>query len=139
CSPFATRTWHVGGAPVDRPHAGLWPAESNDAEPGVWPPASGGPHAGRRGPDSSAGSRTAAGTSARSLCASRPASEVFALWHSGRTLAYRGGSPRELRLPRVSPERTRQRSPRALIKTRTRLLPSSLNLHQGTTQGKRLL
>lgn len=114
-SVFGARTWHAGGAHAQPPRAGLWLRRAGAVWPAAAPPASGRSPAGIPGPGSTAGSNSPAGTCTRSPCAGRCAREAVALWQSGGTLVYRGGSPRERLLPRDSPGRTHYSSPRALI------------------------
>ena len=140
---FCSGLWRRLGALAARTfglrRAGLWPRRPGVVWPAAAPPASGGPAAGIRDPGSNAGSNAAAGTCVHSLCAGRSAAAVVALWHDGGTLAYHGGSPRERLLPRDSPGRMRQRSPRALIKTRTRLCRQSKALRRNKTENKTAL
>jgi hypothetical protein len=116
-SVVAAERRRAGGAHVVPWHAGLWPHRPGAVWPAAAPPASGGADAGNRGPGSNAGSNAAAGSGGHSLCAGRSAAAVVADSYNGGRLCYHDAGPRECVLPRVSPGRTRYRSPRALIQT----------------------
>jgi hypothetical protein len=131
------RTSLALGARTRPGHAGSSRQDPHDVWPVAVPPANGRPVAGIPDPGSSAGSRTAARTCVRTLCAGSAADEAGALWQSGGGLTYPGSRPWEARLPGESSGRMCQRSPRALSKTRTRRLPLSLRPSGGTRQRRR--
>jgi hypothetical protein len=131
------RTSLAPGARTRPEHGGPSRQVSHDVWPVAVPPANGRPVAGIPDLGSSAGSRTAARTCVRTLCAGRSADGAGALWRNGGALTYRGRRPWEARLPRESSGRMRQRSPRALSKTRTKRLPTSLRPSEGTRQRTR--
>src|SRR5947209_19660844 len=100
---LAARRGHVDGAHAAPQRVGLWRSPLGVAAPAAAPPASAGPAAGIRGPDSNAGSNAAAGSGARSLCAGRAAAAVGADWYGGGTVDYHEDSPRERRSPKGQP------------------------------------
>jgi hypothetical protein len=112
-SPLGAKSGRVDGAHVGPRRAELWPHRPGDVAPAAAPPASGGAAAGIQGPGSNAGSTAAAGTGGHSLCAGRCAAAVVGSGSGD----YHDDGPRERVLPRDSPRRTRQRSPRALNET----------------------
>ena len=76
-----TRTWPaVGACVLCLGMLGSWQRRSGDVWPAAAPPASDELAAGIPAPGSSAGSSTAVGTCARTLCAGRSAGAVGALW-----------------------------------------------------------
>jgi len=120
---FVAKMRHADGAHVLPRHAGLGPPRPGVGQPAAVPPASAAAGAGIRGPGNNADSNSAAGTCVHSLCADRRACAVV----GNGSLAYHDDGPRERILPRDSPGRTRQRSPRALIKSQQ---PSYTSVHE---------
>src|SRR5208337_2792994 len=100
-------------------------------------PANGGPAAGIPAPGSSAGSSTVAGIDARSLYAGISARGAGALWPDGGVFLYRGGRPREARLPKEKLGENVSAFSSGAIKTRTKRLHVSLRLSAGTRQRTR--
>jgi hypothetical protein len=131
---FGAPFWPGGGARA-RPGRGVpWLRRSGDVWPAASPPANAGPRVDTRGPGSSADSSVAADTCSRTLCGSRSAGVVAAVWRQAGGWIYRGGRPWEARLPR---EKLGENAPTfspSVIKMPMRRLPANLRQTAGTRQ-----
>ena len=104
-SPLETRTWLGCGAPVRPARARLSLTHPRAAWPVDVRPASGELRAGKRDPDSTAGSIAEGRTDIHTLYASTNAFEGVELWHGSNHMDYRGECPRERTSPQGSSER----------------------------------
>jgi hypothetical protein len=107
------RPWSAVGVRFRPEHVGFGPWDLGAAWPVAALPASGGPGGGIPAPGNSADSRHEAGTFDRILSANRFAGAVDEPYPEGGVRPYSEGCPREAQLPRESPGRVCQHSPRA--------------------------